>query len=165
MRLIECYIENFGVLSCVSYKVTDGINAFLLDNGEGKTTFTVFLQSMLYGIGDTRAHSLDDNDRKKYAPWQGGKFGGSLTFLYNGVEMRVEREFGKRASEDTVRVLNAKTGEELPEYNDRLGETIFGIDRAGFMSHWFFLFVFLSFWENTYSIYHLLHVHHHIHIL
>lgn len=133
MRLVECYIENFGVLSGVSYKFTDGINAFLLDNGEGKTTFTVFLKSMLYGIGDTRAHSLDDNDRKKYMPWQGGKFGGSLTFLYNGVLMRVEREFGKRASEDTVRVLNATTGEELSEYNDRLGETIFGIDRAGFM--------------------------------
>ena len=132
MRIIECYIENFGRLSGYSKIFTDGVNTIYAENGEGKTTLSVFIKSMLYGLDDTRARSLDDNDRKKYYPWQGGTFGGSLTFEYRGSVYRVERIFGKKASEDTVKVVKVESGEREISLEAKLGEKMFGIDRDGF---------------------------------
>ncbi len=132
MRLIECYIENFGMLSGYSYKFDKGLNCILGDNGTGKTTLSFFIKAMFYGIGDTKARDLDENDRKKYLPWQGGTAGGSLTFEWGGKVYRVERTFGARPSEDTVRVVEPESGALVASLTDNLGEKVFGIDREGF---------------------------------
>ena len=42
MKLISCYIENFGGLHQFSYDFTDGLNVILENNGWGKTTLAVF---------------------------------------------------------------------------------------------------------------------------
>ena len=79
MKLIECYIEAFGKLEGAKYNFSDGLNTVKKDNGYGKTTLTVFIKAMLYGLDDTKKVKLEENDRKHYMPWQGGRCGGSLT--------------------------------------------------------------------------------------
>ncbi len=120
------------MLENYKYTFSPGLNPILLDNGEGKTTLSVFIKAMFYGIGDTRVRDLDENDRKKYMPWRGGVFGGSLTFEWGGRMLRVERTFGQKAADDTVRVVDGDSGTLLPTLSDSLGEKIFEIDRDGF---------------------------------
>ena len=53
MKFIECYIENFGRLHAFRYAFNDGVNSILADNGYGKTTLSVFIKCMLYGMEGT----------------------------------------------------------------------------------------------------------------
>ncbi len=133
MRLIKCYIENFGLLHTSEFSFSKGLNCCLSDNGTGKTTLTAFIEAMLYGIGDTRRQALDENPRKKYAPWQGGRFGGSLTVEIGKKQYVIERSFGARPADDTFRLLDADSGRVSTDYGEDIGESLFGIDRDGFL--------------------------------
>ena len=132
MKIKELYVENFGKLSQYKLSLSDGLNSFVEDNGYGKTTLSVFIKAMIYGFDDTRKHSLDENDRKKYTPWQGGAFGGYLVFSVNGIDYRVERTFGQKASDDTYNLYNLNTGRVSNDFSASLGEELFGIDADGF---------------------------------
>ena len=133
MKLIKCYIENFGILTEKEISFSKGLNCAVSENGTGKTTLTAFIEAMLYGIGDTRKQSLEENPRKKYSPWQGGKFGGSLTVEVGKKRYVIERSFGARPADDTFRLVDADTGNESGDYAENIGESLFGIDRDGFL--------------------------------
>ena len=132
MIIRELYIENFGKLSKYQKSFSDGLNHFVEDNGFGKTTLTVFIKTMLYGFDETRRHSLAEHDRKKYTPWQGGAFGGWLVFSIGDKNYRVERSFGQKASDDTFTLYDLNTGTACSDFEDPLGESLFGIDSDGF---------------------------------
>ena len=132
MRLIECYIENFGKISRQKFVFKDGLNCIKEDNGSGKTTLAAFIKVMLYGMSDTKKVSLDENDRKHYLPWQGGLCGGSLTFEAGGKIYRVERSFAPKAAEDSLTVYDTATGRVCNDFDEGLGEVLFGIDSDGF---------------------------------
>ena len=133
MRLIKCYIENFGLLHATEFNFSKGLNCCISDNGTGKTTLTAFIEAMLYGIGDTRRQSIDENPRKKYSPWQGGRFGGSLTIESGKKRYTVERSFGQRPADDTFRLIETDSGKISYDYGEDIGERLFGIDRDGFL--------------------------------
>ena len=78
MRLIRCHIENFGVLSDFDFAFSAGLTTICRPNGFGKSTFAAFIKAMLYGFPRTGARSIVENERKRYDPWQGGKYGGFL---------------------------------------------------------------------------------------
>ena len=132
MRLIECYIENFGRLKDFKYTFKDGLNIFNEDNGFGKTTLSVFIKAMLYGLEDTKKARLEENDRKHYLPWQGGRFGGSLTFESVKGRFRIERSFFPKASDDEYTLYDLETGKASTAYGECPGEELFGIDADGF---------------------------------
>ena len=132
MKLIECYIENFGKLSNFKYSFSKGLNSIKKNNGYGKTTLAVFIKAMLYGLDDTKRQKLESNDRKHYMPWQGGRCGGSLTFEANGKIYRIERTFMPKASEDLFKLYDQKSGKESTDYSENVGEDLFGIDADGF---------------------------------
>lgn len=133
MRLVKCYIENFGLLHAESLSFDKGLNCCCTDNGTGKTTLAAFIEAMLYGIGDTRKQSLDENPRKKYSPWQGGRFGGSLTIEVGNRRYSIERTFGQKAADDTFRLVDADSGNVSDDFGENVGEALFGIDREGFL--------------------------------
>ena len=84
MKLIECHIENFGKLRDYTVKFDDGCNIFCRPNGWGKSTLAVFLRVMFFGFeGENRRKEME-NERKRYQPWQGGVYGGSLIFETGG---------------------------------------------------------------------------------
>ena len=50
MKLISCYIENFGKISQKEFVFDERITLFLEENGYGKTTLAEFIKSMFYGL-------------------------------------------------------------------------------------------------------------------
>lgn len=84
MRILSCHIENFGKLHDYSADFRDGANIVCQENGWGKSTFVAFLRAMFYGLEGDRKRSLEENERKRYKPWQGGVFGGQLVFEIRG---------------------------------------------------------------------------------
>ncbi len=132
MRLISCYIENYGGLQKFSYDFQDGLNVIFEGNGWGKSTFASFLKAMFYGLEHTTRRSLDENERKKYEPWNGGVFGGNLVFETDRGIYRVERFFGGKDKEDTFVLYDVNTGLESNAYTEKIGEELFGIDKVAF---------------------------------
>lgn len=132
MKLKRCYIDNFGKLSSREFNFSAGINTVKADNGYGKSTLAAFIKAMLYGLPDTKSQKLEENERRKFEPWQGGTWGGSLEFEFSGKNYRIERKFSKKASGDETKIFDTDTGKELFFNNGNVGEEIFGIDREGF---------------------------------
>lgn len=138
MKLIACYIENFGNLSRREFSFSDGLNVLVYPNGWGKTTLTAFLRAMLYGLPASRGQDLIKNDRKRYQPWQGGTWGGSLTFEAGGKIYRAERTFANREADDAFRLYDAETGKPSRDFTHALGEELFGINATGYeQSVWY----------------------------
>ena len=50
MKLIKAHIFNFGKFHDEDIFFTDGLNTFLHENGWGKTTLSVFIKAMFYGM-------------------------------------------------------------------------------------------------------------------
>ncbi len=130
MRVISCHINGFGKIKDFDYEFNQGLNTLLQNNGWGKTTFSVFVKAMFYGMEYSRKQGL--SERKHYQPWDGGVYGGSLTFEEEGRIYRIERIFGKTDKEDSFSLINVETGLETEDYDSNLGETIFGIDRDSY---------------------------------
>ncbi len=138
MKLIKCYVSSFGKLKDFSFDFSDGINTFKEDNGWGKSTLATFIKAMFYGLNGTGKRSVAENERLKYKPWNSTEtFGGYVEFFRNGKSFRIERYFGNKDSEDTVKLTDLETGKVFSSEND-LGKRIFEIDEEGFLSTTYF---------------------------
>lgn len=133
MKLLNVHIENFGKLHHFDYAFHDGLNTIYEENGFGKTTLATFIKAMLYGLNRTNTQNINTNERKKYEPWNGGKYGGYLEFEFQDNQYRVTRFFGKSASKDTFSIINLTTHTENTSFSENLGEELFGIDAESFM--------------------------------
>ncbi len=131
MKLIRLYIENFGGLHQYSLSFTQGLNTVLEPNGFGKTTLAEFIRAMFYGF-PRAAKKLEKNPRKKYLPWQGGKYGGNLVFEHGGREYRIERTFGETPRTDSFLLTDAATHEKSPDFTENIGVELFGLDADSF---------------------------------
>ena len=132
MKLLRLHVENFGGLQDFDLEPAGGLNILYQKNGWGKSTLAVFIKAMLYGLPATTKRQLDENERKKYTPWQGGAFGGSLEFSTARGSFRVERFFGAKESADTFALYDLSTNLPSTAYSASLGEELFGIDADGF---------------------------------
>lgn len=131
MKLCSCHIENFGGLSQFDLDFQAGLTTIRADNGFGKTTLAVFLRTMFYGF-PRAGKTLDKNDRKKYLPWQGGKFGGTLTFSHEGVTYRIERTFGATPRQDTFTLYELDPLRKSSRFSENIGQELFGLDLDSF---------------------------------
>lgn len=132
MRLLNCNVQNFGTLSGFKVDFNEGLTVIKEENGFGKSTLACFIKAMFYGLLQTSKRSLDENERKKYTPWQGGAFGGTLDFECNGKRYRVERFFGAKEKDDTFRLLDLSAGNLCSDFSENLGLELFGIDADSF---------------------------------
>lgn len=130
MKLISCHIDNFGTFHDFDLHFEEDLNVIVKENGWGKSTLAAFLIAMLYGFGDNRKQSLKENDRKHYLPWQGGKYGGTLTFEKEGKPYLLSRTFGKTKAGDAMCLQEADTKRTLPVEN--VGEWLFALDEKAF---------------------------------
>ncbi len=131
MTLVSCYIAAFGGIKDREIVFRDGITEILEKNGAGKSTLAGFLKAMLYGLSGVGKKTIDDNEVKLYTPFEGGRFGGSLTFVERGREYRIERYFEKK--DETVRVIDTTSGEETSIFGQEVGLALFGVDADSFM--------------------------------
>ncbi len=130
MRLVSCYIKNFGKLSNKTFNFGDGITSLIEKNGAGKSTLASFVKAMLYGMESVRETDKDFKDRKHYAPFNEQSYGGTLIFLDNNREYRIEKTFDiKSSSKDEVRIYVDK---ELTSFEKEIGEEILNLDKDSF---------------------------------
>ena len=129
MKLISCHIENYGKISNEDFEFDESLTAYCAENGHGKSTLASFLKAMFYGLDSDRANSTF-NERRHFYPFQGGSFGGNVTFWRGEDLYKIERFFDEKSeSKDTVTVyINKK---QVP-MSGSIGEELFGIDRQSF---------------------------------
>ncbi|MBQ8320285.1 MAG: AAA family ATPase [Clostridia bacterium] len=132
MKLIGCYVENFGKLSHLTLTFGEGTTCFCLPNGEGKTTLVAFLKAMLYGMDGYRETTTGFCDRRRYFPFSGGRFGGSLQIEWRGERYTIERTFDKKSESKDELLVYDGTGKKSAVFEGKVGERIFGLDRATF---------------------------------
>lgn len=132
MNIRKCYIENFGKLHNFTHEFSEGLNIINEKNGWGKSTFATFIKAMFFGFDNSNKRAISENERKKYYPWQGGKFGGNLEFEINGKIYEIERFFGLKDKEDTFKLYNKITNCESNDFSENIGEEIFKIDRQAY---------------------------------
>lgn len=129
MKLLNLYIENYGKLSKTEYSFNDNLTVFSKENGYGKSTIASFIKAMFYGL--PKASSVKFNDRVHYYPFNGGKFGGNLTFESMGDEYKIVRFFDKKSeTKDEVKLY--KNNEEVKNFNENIGKTFFGLKENSF---------------------------------
>ncbi len=133
MKIISCHIENFGRISDYDHHFETGCNVICQRNGWGKSTLMTFLRVMLYGFMNDSKRSELENERKRYKPWQGGVYGGNLTFEAGGKTYRCYRVFGDKEKDDQFRLVDDATNLETDDFSERLGEELFQIDQDSFL--------------------------------
>lgn len=133
MRIHECFVENFGVLHEYRYKPESGLSVVYNKNGSGKSTFAAFIRAMFYGMAADRARKkLENAERRRYKPWQGGVWGGYICFSVKGKNYRLERTFGERERDDTFRLTDTDTGLCSSDYSENIGFELFGVDKEAY---------------------------------
>ena len=133
MKILSCHIENFGKIHDYSMDFSDGANIICEKNGWGKSTFVAFIRAMFYGLEGERKRSIEENERKRYKPWQGGVFGGQLVFEIQGKKYLISRVFKDKESNDEFELRDVTTNLPSKEYTNRIGEEIFKINRESFI--------------------------------
>ena len=119
MKLLECHVDNFGKLSNYEYRFSESLTVIQEPNGFGKSTLAAFIKAMLYGFPRTAGRNVAGNERKKYLPWQGGTYGGSLDFEFDGTSYRVWRTFGKTAAKDTFKLWDLTNRRESKQFSEK----------------------------------------------
>lgn len=131
MKLISLYIENFGGLSRYELQFGPGLTTINEPNGFGKTTLAEFIRAMLYGF-PRKVKTLEKSRRQKYAPWNGGQYGGYLTFEHENRRFRLERTFGATPKGDTFTLIDLSTNRKSNRFSEEIGIEIFGLDSDSF---------------------------------
>ena len=133
MRLISCHVENFGKLSDFSFDFNPGVNNIMQDNGWGKSTLAAFIRVMFFGFDRDSKRGELQNERKRYAPWQSGVYGGEIEFEQNGKSYKIDRKFSSRkADDDYFSVIDCETNKATDKFSQNIGEELFGIDAESF---------------------------------
>lgn len=132
MKLIDCYIENYGKFSRRSFSFQDGLTCFCLANGEGKTTFASFLKAMLFGLDGYRDTSREFCERKRFYLFSGGKFGGWLRIEWRGKVYTIERFFDKKSETKDILKVYDGYGRICEDLGTACGEKIFGVTLPAF---------------------------------
>ncbi|MDO4764441.1 MAG: hypothetical protein Q4A29_00140 [Eubacteriales bacterium] len=138
MRLLNCYIENFGKWKEQNFDFSKGWNLFCEENGWGKSTLASFITVMFYGFGGERKQDALQRERARFRPWQGGPYGGRLSFELDGKSYQIYRSFGENQAKDVFELRDLSTHLPCADYSERLGEEIFQIDRESFRRTIFF---------------------------
>ena len=50
MKILSCYIANFGCIKNKEYKFNEHLNPFCEDNGQGKSTLAAFIKAMFCSV-------------------------------------------------------------------------------------------------------------------
>ncbi|MGM9681057.1 MAG: ATP-binding protein [Eubacteriales bacterium] len=134
MKLISAYVSGFGKLTDYTLEYSPTLTAFCMENGWGKSTLAYFHKAMFYGLDSTQKLKGEPKERERFKPWTSAPFGGWLEFeTDSGKAYRIERTFGKKASEDTFRLLSLPDLRGSEDFSDPVGLALFGLNARCFI--------------------------------
>ncbi len=131
MKIERIQIDGFGCHKDLILSLNNDFNILCGKNESGKSTVLAFIQAIFYGFDDgvkAPAHRT----RTFWMPWQGGPFGGSLTFSHNGQRYTVLASWGGVKAEDRVSVSGELDGKMELVGNQTVGEAILQITCENF---------------------------------
>ncbi|EHR35655.1 ATP-binding protein [Helcococcus kunzii] len=112
MIIKEIYINNFGKFNNFNIRFNRGFNLIYGENEAGKTTILNFILMMLYG-NNSKSTDINQNERRKYKPWNNEPMRGSLIIEKDMVEYKIERTFNASNTTDIVEIYNLHTGKKF----------------------------------------------------
>lgn len=130
MKICKITINSFGKLKEKTYTLNGTFNSFILNNGEGKSTLFNFILAMFYGVGKNSLKEL----RGLYMPWNEKSASGSIEFIYDKINYRLDRTFAKTQKNDEAHLYNIDTGKEISIPNNEFGKYFFNLDIYTFKS-------------------------------
>lgn len=131
MFIKEITIESFAGLKNKKITFDPKLNIIYGENEKGKSRIEAFIKCMFYGFSNKKVNG--ENERKKYLPLNGEKISGELVLEYNKVEYLIKRTFGRTKKEDTVKVINKISGQELNNTDTyEIGKFFIGVNRSTF---------------------------------
>lgn len=132
MIITKLHIENFGKLHDFDMNFTDGINQIYKENGWGKSSLSIFIKALLYGMPAKARGDSFNYERSRFYPWQGGLYGGFLQIKTANIEYKITRFFGKTPEGDSLEILDLTNNQKLQNLNREIGEILFGVGRESF---------------------------------
>ncbi len=117
-------------------ELREGMNVLTLPNEEGKSTWTAFMITMLYGL-DTKERGNAANfglpAKERYRPWNGKPMEGSMEIEWKGRYITIERKSGAKSPMGIFRAYDTKTGRPIEALSaDNCGRVLCGVERTVF---------------------------------
>ncbi|MGM9636544.1 MAG: hypothetical protein ACI3YK_01000 [Eubacteriales bacterium] len=134
MKLTSAYVSGFGKLTDYTLNYHSTLTVLCMENGWGKSTLAIFHKAMFYGLDSTQKIRGEQKERERFKPWTSAPFGGWLEFeTDDGKAYRIERTFGKKASEDTFRLYSLPDMRISEDFPDPVGLSLFGLNARCFI--------------------------------
>lgn len=127
----KIHILGFGKLSDFSLDFLDGANVVYGRNEDGKTTIMAFIKMMFYGTTKKQSESFN-NPRKRYQPLNDATFGGSIEFVSDNTNYRLERQFKGSNSTDKITLYNLDRLEPIGLKSNDVGSEFFSLSADAF---------------------------------
>ncbi len=103
MKIERIQIDGFGCHKDLILSFNQDFNILYGKNESGKSTLLAFIQVIFYGFDDTPDAPVS-RTRGFWMPWQGGPFGGTLTFTHQGTRYTVLASWGSTKEDDRISV-------------------------------------------------------------
>ena len=121
MKITKITVIAFGKIKDKTIETNNEFNAFILNNGEGKTTLFNFICAMFYGVGKNSLSNL----RGLYLPFDQKRAAGSIEFVYQNKNYRLDRVFAKTAKDDEATLYDVDTGSVVEISSNEFGKHFF----------------------------------------
>ena len=134
MKLLKL-TASFGGLQKRELTLSNGLNVFCLPNEAGKSTWSMFLLCMFYGVDTSERPAKGVLPVKtRFKPWWGGSMEGRMELEWQGRRIAIERTSTARAPLGQFRAWDLDSGEKIPELTaDNCGETLLGVPRSVYL--------------------------------
>lgn len=132
--IITKMTASYGRLQNSSMELSPGMNIISAPNESGKSTWSSFIKSMLYGVDSSaREKSGIKPDKVRFAPWGGAPMSGVIELEFEGREITLTRSGRESAPMREVSATLTGTGQTVKELNAAApGETLLGVTREVF---------------------------------
>ena len=115
--IIKRMRASFGKLHD-TLELHEGMNLLTLPNEAGKSTWSAFLVSMLYGVDTSERANLTNQGlpiKERYRPWDGSAMEGAVDLVWNGREITIERTTSRRIPMGEFRAYETQSGIPVTE--------------------------------------------------
>lgn len=119
MIIKKIHIDSFGVLKARDFELSSGLNVISGENESGKTSLSMFIKFIFYGLS-SRASGSSVSERRKYVNWDTGAAAGYLILDNKKGEYRIERNLtvtgldgSKESARERVAIIEASTNTQV----------------------------------------------------